>query len=811
VMSLPFGVSMTGCGHKKAPVEYCNSGDSGPVVGQVAQIVLSPSLATVGESLNYGQIGQSLTASAEDCKGNNVSVSRYTYASTSSYSNTASGTVFADINPNTGQVCAGTWNRNVGGGVPDYTTCTAPTAMVDPTNPADPANYLAYVTATASGAVSNAIPVYIHPVVTAVILGGATPAGSCPSATNPLGTDPGTDCSGCSPNTVGTTTTAAIYNGNGGSCLSQNQTGQLVARVYANGSTSAANNITCRVGHLTYGTENASNVVAIDQNGIATAFQPGSTELQAQISNSANSINAGFFSTCPPASITLTAQGYPASTTTVSDAVNNTLALAATVLDTNNNPITGLALEYNSTEQQLIPGGAGSVTPLYPGSATITAVCQPGTCNPSGFSQIGLLGNGKPITSNGITFNATGLAGSVLYAGSTSSQYLFVQDFTTSQPGALVKLPYAPNSLVMSLNGSAIYMGSAGGLMTFQTNTNTVLSTSQTIAGNVISISPDATTLVVTDPTRQTISLVTTSSAGVTTTYGGVATHASWSPDSEMVYITTTTGQILSHSAFTSWQTATATNNQIYTDVSTTIPSVGAFFAGPLSTDGRSYCSSTTSTTLGNPPTAANTFLPVAGQNASATSVVDRLGATNDGLHMLGAHVVGGTTAPTFTDLDLNLSAAIGACPAVIPNGYFGVTPFTAPLKTGAVNVGATQIDAVLPASNSRLAFVTYTGTGGLLPYYSIPATGLGTLGYLQLSGAATAPLAGVFTSDNATFYVGTAGDNAIHQVGITYPATGAPVVVDSATPLTPNLPSISGTGNAAANLIVQYTKKSPL
>jgi hypothetical protein len=172
---------------------------------------------------------------------------------------------------------------------------------------------------------------------------------------------------------------------------------------------------------------------------------------------------------------------------------------------------------------------------------------------------------------------------------------------------------------------------------------------------------------------------------------------------------------------------------------------------------------------------------------------------------------VGGTTAATFTDLDLNLSAAIGACPAVIPNGYFGVTPFTAALKSGSVNVGATQINAVLPSSNSRVAFVTYTGTGGLLPYYSIPATGLGTLGYLQLSGSATAPLAGVFTSDNATFYVGTAGDNAIHQIGITYPATGVPTVVDSATPLMPNLPAISGTGNATVNLLVQYTKKSPL
>jgi hypothetical protein len=823
VMSLPFGVSVIGCGHKAVPVTFCNAGDSGPIVGQVAKIILSPSLATVGESLNYGQIGQALSASAEDCKGNAVSVSRYTYASTSSYTNSAT-TVFADINPNTGQVCGGTWNRNVGGGVPDYTTCTAPTKLTNPANPADPANYVAYVTATANGAVSNAIPVYVHPVVTGVVLGGATPAGSCPSATNPLGNDPGTDCSGCSPNTVGTTTTAGVYNGNGGSCLSQTKTGQLVARVYAGGGTSAANNITCQVGHLSYGTENASNVVVIDQNGVATANQPGSTQITASIANSSSSINAGFFSTCPPASIALSAQGYSPTATSIPVNVNNVQALSATVLDTAGFPITGLPLEYNSTEPQLVPGGSGSITPLFPGSATITAVCQPGTCNPSGFSQIGVQGNGKPITSNGITFNVPGRSGTVIYGASLTSgtpgtsgyvpgsQYLFVQDFTTGLGGTLVKLPYAPNSLVMSLNGQSIYMGSAGGLIAFTTASNAVSSTNQAIPGTVLSLSPDQSTLVVTDPVRQTISLVTAGSSSVSTTYGGVGTRAAWSPDSGTVYVTTTTGAVLSHSQFTNWETATAA--QTYTDVAVTVPHVGALFAGPLSTDGRSYCSTTTSTTPGNPPTATNTFLPIAGQSAAPQSVVDRLGVTNDGLHALGAHVFGGATAPSFTDMDLNLSQAIGACQPVIPTNYFGITPYTLPL-TGLIpttGTGVTSITGVLPANNSLLAFVTYTGTTGgtgLLPYYTVPATGLGTLKYLPLNGTATAPLAGVWSSDNLTFYVGTAGDNAIHQIGVTYPSSGAPVVVDSPTSLSPNLPSASGTGIVPVNLIVAYTKKT--
>ena len=107
--ALPLGLSVAGCSHGAATVVYCNAGDSGPVVGQVATITLSASLATTGESLNYGQMGQALSASAIDCKGNAVSVKSFTYSSTSSFEeNTNGGPVFADINPSTGQVCGGT-------------------------------------------------------------------------------------------------------------------------------------------------------------------------------------------------------------------------------------------------------------------------------------------------------------------------------------------------------------------------------------------------------------------------------------------------------------------------------------------------------------------------------------------------------------------------------------------------------------------------------------------------------------------------------------------------------------------------------
>jgi len=799
--SVPFGLSVTGCAKKSVPVEYCNSGDSGPVVGQVAQIILSANLATVGESLNYGQIGQSLSAQALDCKNNNISVGRYTFASTSEYSaNAAPGTVFADINPSTGQVCAGTWNRNTGGGIADYTTCTAPT---------NPSGYLAYVTATANGATSNAIPVYVHPTVTGVVLGGATPGasgGSCPANT----VDPGTDC--CPNSTTGTSITPPVYNGSG--CVSQNQTRQLVARVYTGGNTQPANNITCHVGHLSYGTPNASsvNVVAIDDTGIATAQQPGSTAITATIAQSSSATNAGFFSTCPPASIALTVNG---STAPVSIPLNNSLSTSATVLDTNGNPITGLALEFNSTQQQEIPGSGGSLTPQYPGTVQITAECLPGTCNPSGFSQIGIFGNGKPITSNGLTVTATGQSSTVIYAGSvgtldangqviagTGSQYIYAKDFTVTTPGSLIKLPYVPNSLVVALSGQLAFAGSNGGLITITTATNSVSAANQVVNGEVLSISPDGSTLVVTDPVRQTVGLYTTQGS-VTTSYGGVGTRAVWTPDSQTVYVTLNTGAVIEHSAFTDWQTVSPT--QQYNDVAVTVPSVGAYFAGPNAADGRSYCSSTTNITAGNPPTAANAFLPLADSNVSA--IMDRVAATSDGLHMLGAHVTGG--APTFTDLNVNVP--VGACPTTISTGYFTSAAFVHPLTTtgsNPVTVGATAITGIVPSSNSALAFVTYTGTSGLLPYYVVPAQGaFGTLNYVTLS-SGTAPLGGVFSTDNSTFYVGTSGDDLIHEITVTYPTNGPPTAVDSGT-LAPQLPAASGTGFAPVNVILQRPKKA--
>ena len=70
--------------------------------------------------------------------------------------------------------------------------------------------------------------------------------------------------------------------------------------------------------HLTF-TAQTSSIVTIDQNGVATAQQPGSTIVSANLTNAGST--AGFFSTCPPTSIALNVPGTNGGTSVTSTSV----------------------------------------------------------------------------------------------------------------------------------------------------------------------------------------------------------------------------------------------------------------------------------------------------------------------------------------------------------------------------------------------------------------------------------------------------------------------------------------------------------
>jgi hypothetical protein len=759
LFAIPFGVSISGCSKNVAPV-YCNGGDSGVATGQPTTISLTP--IVYGISLNFAEIGQINAPAATDCKGSSASVQAYTYGTTDM--------TIADVQPNTGRLCGGTWNRNSGGGIPDYTYCI-------PTNKTG----TAYISASADGVSSNPLPIFVHPVVTSIVLGG--PSSSC-------ATDQTTAC--CPLTTIGSAT-APPYLEN--TCLSQGTTAQLVARIFA-GTGANQTNISCQAGHLQFTAQGAtsqtavSSVVSIDPNGVATANQPGSVLISANISNAASS--AGFFSTCPPASISLTAPGTSSNPVIINQ--NNTQPLLATVVDTKGVPLTGLNLEYVSTSPTTIPAGSGSVVPPLAGATAITAICQPPSCNSASYNQIGLFGNGKPVTSNSVDFVAPGTNSTVLYMASTQSLYVVAKDFTQTGLTAPLLLPYLPNSMVITNDGSTIYLGNSTALMVLSAiNTLSITRVDTTSPGTVLAVSPDGSQVVISDPVKQ-ITTIENSSGGVISTFGGVGTRAQFSPDSQTLYVAAG-NQLLVYSAYTGWTNispATTAGTPV-TDVAVTVPSVGAYFAGTTTT-ARSYCSITTPALT--PTVENNVFYPPADSSAATT---DRIAATNDGLHILGATV---TPVPTLNDLRIEI-------PAGNPNGLsVGVTCPT----TGTLNfsntvspvplsqITATSITGVLPTSDSSLAFVTYTGAGGVLPVYTPSATGPGTTTYVRLSGAATAPITGVISADNSTFYAGTSGDNLVHLIS-------RGTLTDAST-LAPNLTNPAGT-TVPVDMLVQKPRKS--
>jgi hypothetical protein len=800
LFSVPIGVSLSGC-HKAAAPTYCNGAQSGVQVGQLVKLDLEPRLT--GISLNQGEIGQTGTPSGTDCQGNTASPGNVQYGS--------SNINLVDIVPNTGRLCAGTWNRNTGAGIADYTVCTAGTV-----------SGVSYVTASSGGVSSNPIPVFVHPVVTNIVLGQDT--ANCT-------TDPASDCfntlSSANAVTSGTVcATGAPVNAapafTGNTCISQGSSSQLVARVYANNSTSAANNISCLVGPLTFSLQ-TSAVGTIQTDGVVTAAAPGSSIINATAGNSQASSSAGFFSTCPPASIVLTTSGAttpPTAPITINQ--NITQNLTVNVLDLYNQPITNITLGYESTNPIAIPAITNAITPTFPGSAAITAICQPGTCNPSAYDQIGLFGNGNPIFSNPLQVNANGTGNStVLYIASTQSQYILPIDFTAPTTATALRLPYTPNSMVMSQDLSTIYLGSSYELMELSTGSNSIVKQDPTVSGTVLSVSPSSGTVVITDPVRSLIYLYS-SSGSIMAEYGGVATSATWTPDSSSVYITTTDGRLLVYSTFTGWNVVALPT--IASSTAVTIPSAGVYVGNSFNTTSgaaqgnvtaRTNCPITSLVGTGTAVQTTNVFYP---QADSTTATASSIAATTDGQHIFGVSPTTAGNVGGFTDIVTNTKSGgcqLTAAPTPAPTNTaatltFSSTTLPAIPFTGGVTptyspTGALASPAVLTTSDSAFGFVIYQGTGGAVPQYN-PATKTLTNIPLQKTSAGTpiAPIAGAVSTDNQTLYVGSTGDNLVHLL-----TRGTSGFADTTTPINPQLTPITGTGYAVPNLIVLKPRKN--
>ncbi len=845
-LALPAGISISGCVRNPAG-NYCNGLGYGITDDQVSQITLQPQVA--GISLAYGQTTQTQGPAATTCKGTSVSVG------SNSYSFGTTNNQLVDISP-TGSICAGTWNRNTGGGIANYTYCYYP-------NPLPSTNGLpygiAYITATAYSVTSNPVAVYVHAPVTSISLvtnslSSSTPE-QCFSQTQTAQLDAQacyvvTDSSGvthqyefCAPTSVN----AANYACQGGLA-------QGVTSVPSCGSS---------IGTLNFSVGTSSVATINATTNVITAQQPGTTAITATIAESASS--AGYFSTCPPKSINVSLANGSTKGVVTQGVTQN---LTTTVTDTQGNTINGLSLAYQSTNPIDISAGSGTITASYPGVASINAVCEPPSCNPAPINEIGLNGTGLSISSNPVSITVPGTTSDFVWFGAPGqSQYFYSTELLTGNPGSTVRLPYVPNSMLMNRQGTNLYFGSSRELMIYSTAGNSLTTQNTTVPGVVLAVSPNGSQALINDQLRGLFYLYNTSSGSPITTFGGLAacnennpsvpcTAASWTPDSNTLYIVDSaalggnhTDTLYVYNVDTGWSTyllACSTSNTSptvcnsslgtalsggATSLAVTVPGIGAYLSGNP-TVAHTWCPTGT---VGN--NASILFYPQDPMTDSLTIQTDVLGATTDGAHILGATPSGGSSI-TLNDIGVSIPPT-----TLFPNAECSVTtsgtppnqvqtlaalstnptpPESVTLNAG-TNVTVTAVNQVVtgaaPTTASAttaapIAFITYTPTAGStataqLPYYLPQSSGVGTPGTVAfeypsgVSGTATAPLAGAFSPDNSLFFVSTQGDNEIHFISI-------PTNVSSSAPPTdtqqvsPNLPActpVADGGNDAGCL----------
>ena len=779
-LAIPAGISLSGCTRNPA-AKYCNLdgiNGYGPLISQIASITMNP--VTSGISLAYGQTQQTQSPQAINCKGDTIDIG----ARQLSYGTTNNQLV--DISPS-GTLCAGTWNRNTGGGVADYTYCNAPNPL--PSKGGLPYD-VAYVTATASSVTSNPVAVYIHAPVTSITLVGPQ---QCLSQGQIAQLDAqacfsqnGKQVLLCAPSSITSASSPNL------ACQLPYVNGVSGAQVALSSIPSCNSSVGTMNFSATSGSGSTIGSINPTTNQI-TAEQPGTALITASLSATGSS--AGYFSVCPPASIALTlANGSTAGTVTQGVSQN----LTTTILDTQGHTITGLSLDYQSTNSiDITANGSGTISTNYPGVASITALCQPATCNPSPINTLGTYGTGLSLASNPVNITTPGTASEFIWYGAPGqSQYFGSVQLLTGVGGGLTKLPYVPNSMVIDQGVNNIYFGSAHELMVASTLSNAVGKQDPSVPGVVLAVSPNNSQLIINDQARHLFYLYSVD-GGIQNTFSGMGNAATWTQDSKTLYITDNANlntpvscgsslPITGHSdtmyvynTNTGWTTyplppsplpasaipscTTQPNTAAATYVQTpaiTVPSVGAYLRG-TPTVAHAWCPiGTVDTSTGTPVSTISSFYPgpypglVATQGGDDEPVQsDVLASTFDGKHILGAQLLGSGNIE-LSDIAVALPsttnggiATPNACPSTTntvatPGHPVGTLQTLMPLtinpapsfnQVALTSVNATAVNQVitgsLPAIGSQpqisnLAFITFNGsTTGATLPYYLPST----------------------------------------------------------------------------------------
>ena len=805
-LAIPAGISISGCVRNPAG-NYCNGLGYGLKLTDVANLTLQPQIA--GISLAYGQTTAVLQPAATTCKGDAASIA------SGSLSWGTTNNQLVDISPN-GGICAGTWNRNSGGGIPDYTYCSYPNPL--PSTGGLPYS-IAYITASADAVTSNPVAVYVHAPISSISLVTTSVSNSGPQQCFSQNQQAQLDAQECF---------TATYNGITNQyelCAPPSVTSGFACPGGLPPGVTSVPECTSSIGTLNFLSSNSSVAKINSTTNVITAEQPGTTVISASLSQTASS--AGYFSTCPPKSISIALANGSTKGVVTQGVVQN---LTTNVIDTQGNSITGLALDYESTNPiDITTGGAGSITATYPGVATLTALCKPPGCNPAPINELGLNGTGLSITSNPVDVIVPGTTSDFVWAAAPGqSQYFYSVELLTGTPGSTVRLPFVPNYMVMDQAGVNLYFGSPRELMTYSTNGNTLTRQDPSVPGVVLAVSPNDNYLLINDQIRGLFYLYNVSGS-VVSTFGGLGAAAAWTQDSNTLYIADSaalggshTNTLYVHDANSGWSTYDLSASGGSQNLAVTVPGLGAWLAGNPTVD-HTWCPSGT---VGNNATIQFYPQPSTDSLAIPTSV---LGATSDGQHILGASLSGSSI--TLDDIGLNIPPSLAYPAAECPETASGTTQTLSPISTnpvlnGSVNLtgvtNATAVNQVVTgtapttasATNAApIAFVTYntasaSTTAAQLPYYLPRTTGLGPVGYVTFADSTsatppTAPLTGTFSPDHSIFFVSTAGDDELHFIGIpaNLSTTSPPTDSQQLMPALPACTPVSAGGNDAGCL----------
>ena len=773
-LAIPAGITFSGCSRDPG-AKYCNGLGYGLKITDIAVITLQP--RTTGISLAFGQTRQMASPTATTCKGGGAAMTSMSWGTTNNR--------LVDISP-TGNLCAGTWNRNSGGGIANYTICSIPNPL--PNSGGLPYS-AAFITATSGSVVSNPVQIFVHPLVTSVKLVG-------PQSCQSQGQVAQLDAQACYSTNVGGNPKNFLL------CAPPTITDPSQFACPLPPGVASVPSCTTALGAAIYFVGTNSVATINSETNQITAQYPGTTAITASIAGSGSS--AGYFSTCPPQSISVTLADGSTSGTINHTAIQN---LVTNVIDTAGNTITGLSLDYQSTDPiDISVSAAGAVATIFPGAASITAICQPSICNPSPINEIGRYGTGLSISSNPVSLTYQGVNSNyVWFAAPGQSQYVVPVQLLSGTVGSTVRLPYVPNSMVVDAMGTSLYFGSSHELMAYSLSGNNVTKEDVAAPGVVLAVSPNNAQLLINDPLQQKFYIYATAS-GIQYTFPGLGTSAAWTPDSRTLYvvdnasandlpenvaagITGHTDTLYVFSQNTGWtqyplppQPGQPHRNPTLRDLAVTVPSVGAYLSG-TPTVAHTWCPTGT---VGDYLT--QSFYPLGDEvldssnNPVSTQIVS---ATTDGNHILGAGIVNDVVQFSDIHVQIPFGACTVATSGVPPNVVETLEPLTIghtvnQTQLAQVNgLAVTQINQIVTSPISNLAFVTYSAApdnfNAVLPYYNpVPGnTGtLGMVGYVTLFGSSptggpTAPVAGAFTPDDKLFFVSTAGDNLVHYISL--------------------------------------------